>query len=330
MVGNRLLVHSAFVLALPIVVAAAGIGVAGAIALVALALLWRWAISLAVFVAPAPAPALELETISASHFAEKVRWCLDRLRLEYHERQAAGTLGAFFLGRTVPRLRMRTGAVRSEIGNSAEILRYLWGAYGVPCGDAAAFLRPTAERLEFERRIDRAGVALQVWVYHHILDDRQLSLHAWGRDNPAIPRWQRFAITLLFPLQRMLIRKSFRITSGHYSRSVENIDLLLADAEQRLADGRTSLCGGHELNYTDIAFAAINGLWLQPDGFGAGRADAVRIEPDDAPPAMRADIDRWAQAYPRATAFIERLYREQRAVPAGDDGSGQAEPPGDE
>lgn len=317
--GNRLLVHGAFVVALPIIVAAFGIGVAGAAALVVAALLWRWGISLAVFVKPARAPAMELDTISASHFAEKVRWCLDRLQIDYVERPAAGTLGAFFCGRTVPRLRMRTGAVRSEIGNSPEILRYLWGACAAPAGEAADFLRPTPERLEWERQIDRAGVSLQVWVYHHILDDRDLSLHAWGRDNPAIPRWQRIAISVLFPLQRFLIRKSFRIDSGHYSRSVENVEALLADAEARLADGRKSLCGGDDSNFVDLAFAAINGVWLQPAEFGGGRADAVRIEREAAPAAMRADIARWEETYPRATDFIATLYREQRSAPPARD-----------
>lgn len=326
--GNRTLIHAAFVLALPVVVAMFGIGVAGAIALVLLALLWRWAISLAVFFAPVRTPALQLDTISASHFAEKVRWCLDRLQIDYVERPAAGTLGAFFLGRTVPKLRMHTGAVRSEIGNSPEILRYLWGAYDAPLGDAAAFLRPTPERLELEKRIDRAGVALQVWVYHHILDDRDLSLHAWGRDNPDIPRWQRIAIVLLFPLARLLIRKSFRIDSGHYSRSVEVIDGLLDDAERRLVGGRVSLLGGDDPNYTDLAFAAINGLWLQPANYGGGRADSVRIEPDAAPAAMRADIARWRETYPRATGFIETLYRDHRRAIAPADRDALSQPSG--
>jgi hypothetical protein len=171
--GRRLLLHSLFLILLPIVVAVFGIGVAGAIGLVALALLWRWAISLSVFVAPPRLPEIELETISASHFVEKVRWCLDRLGVDYRERPAGGALGAFFLGRTVPVLKFRSGAVRSSIGNSPEILRYLWGRYAAEYGERAEFLRPTAKRLEFEAQVDRCGVDLQVWVYFHILNDRE-------------------------------------------------------------------------------------------------------------------------------------------------------------
>ena len=70
-----------------------------------------------------------------------------------------------------------------------------------------------------------------------------------------------------------------------------------------------------ELNYTDYAFAAISGLWLQPDNYGGGRADAVRINYDQATPGMRADIDKWSEDHPRVVRWIEALY-ESRGGPA--------------
>ena len=312
MTGNRLLVHSVFLFLLPVIVAWLGVSVGGAIALVLLALLWRWVISLSTFVAPAPIPELELVTISASHFAEKARWCLDRLGVDYAEKPAGGTLGAFFLGRTVPVLRMRTGAVRSSIGNSAELLRYLWGRYAVECGERAGFLQPTEERLDFEKRLDRVGVDLQVWMYYHILPDRKLTLHAWGVNNPIIPTWQRLALKILFPLQRMLIRKSFRITAKHHARAVEHIEALLDDVEGRLADSRKSILGGDTVNYTDITYSALLALAVIPEGYGGGKADAVRIRLEDCPAPMRHEIATWRTQYPMATGFIDRLYREER------------------
>jgi hypothetical protein len=112
MTGKRLLIHSLFLFTLPVIVAWFGISVAGAIGLLLFALIWRWAISLSIMIAPAKTPELELETISISHFVEKVRWCMDRLGVEYTEKPVGGTLGAFFLGRTVPVLKFRTGDVR--------------------------------------------------------------------------------------------------------------------------------------------------------------------------------------------------------------------------
>ena len=311
MAGKRLLIHGLFLLLLPILVAWLGIGVTGAVGLVLLALAWRWAISLSTFVAPARVPNLELETISASHFVEKVRWCLDRLGVDYTEKPAGGALGAFFLGRTVPVLRFRTGAVRSSIGNSPEILRYLWGRYATERGEQAEFLRPTGERLEFETRVDRCGVDLQVWVYFHILDDRDLTLHAWGANNPAIPAWQRQLLKLLFPLLRFLIRRAFRVSPSRHARAVEHIDALLADVEARLADGRQSILGDDGDNYTDLTFAAIMGLWAMPPGYGGGKADTVRIEIERCPSAMQQEVASWRTRYPHSTAFIERLYEER-------------------
>ena len=207
MTGKRLLLHSLFLLLLPVVVAWLGISTAGAFALVLLALLWRWAISLSAIMAPAKIPDLELETISASHFVEKVRWCMDRLGVEYSERAVGATLGAFFLGRTVPVLKFRSGAVRSSIGNSPEILRYLWGRYSSQFGEKADFLKPTADRLDFEQKVDRCGVYLQVWVYNHLMNDLKLTLLAWGCDSTCIPAWHMLILQMTFPLLRFLIRK---------------------------------------------------------------------------------------------------------------------------
>jgi hypothetical protein len=291
-------------------VAAFGWSAWTALLLVLLAVLWRWAIVLHGLVRPPPGPDMVLETISASHFVEKVRWCMDRLGLDYEEQPRGGTLVAFYLGRTVPRLRFRTGAVRSQIGNSPEILRYLWGACGATHGDAAAFLEPTAERLEFERRIDRCGVNLQVWVYYHLLDAPDLCKYAWGADSDAVPAWQRKLIEVLFPLQAFLIRKAFRINASNYRKSCERIDALLGDTEAALADGRRSILGGDTVNYTDIAFAAMQGLWLQPDGYGGDAG--IRIARDRMPAAMQQDIARWIELYPRATTFVETLYASER------------------
>jgi len=315
MTGRRLLYYSLFLFLLPLAVAWWDISVVGAVGLMLLALLWRWAISLSAIVAPVPVPELELETISASHFVEKVRWCMDRLGVGYREKAVGGTLGAFFLGRTVPVLKFRTGLVRSSIGNSSEILRYLWGRYAVELPEQAEFLRPTPERVEFESRVDRCGVDLQVWVYFHILDDRDLTLHAWGANSPTVPAWQRLALRLLWPLLRLLIRRAFRISPKQHARALRHLDALLGEVDEKLADGRQSILGGDQVNYSDLTFAAIMGLWAMPPQYGGGQAAAVRIEPDRCPEMMQAEVALWRQNYPRATAFIQRLYQDCRRRP---------------
>ena len=308
MTDRRNQLFAALLFAAPVGVAWFDLSVAAAVGFTLLLLLARWLITLSGILFPEKTPELELATISASHFVEKVRWCMDRLGLEYTERVSAGALGAYFRGRSVPQLKVRSGIVRSVIGDSPDILRYLYGRSLADDPSAAAFLEPTAERVELERRLDRYATSLQVWIYYHLLPDRDLTLRAWGHDNPATPAWQRLLLKPLYPLLAYLIRVSFRISDTGYARAVERIEAMLLDVEGRLADGRKSLLGAEEINFTDIAFAAYTGLWLMPEGYGGGKAEPNRIERSAAPEAMRRDIERWMAAYERAVAFAEDLY----------------------
>ena len=91
-------------------------------------------------------------------------------------------------------------------------------------------------------------------------------------------------------------------------RTRDRIEELLGGVNADLEDGRVSILGGTRHDYTDYAFAAFTGLWLMPQGYGGGQADDPRIERDQAPAAMRADIERWVDAYPAAVNHVEALY----------------------
>ena len=281
-------------------------------------LLWRMLITLINLLFPRKVPELELETISASHFVEKVRWCMDRLELEYSEKQFAGVFGVFFMGRTVPQLRVRTGLVVSVIGDSPDILRYLWGRYYAPLGDSARFLEPSEDRLEWERRTDHYGRQLQVWVYSHLLAHRELTLHAWGRNSKRIPVWQRWMLVAMYPVLAAFIRKAFGLNPVHFEKAKKNIEKILQEVEDLLENGHKYILGGDKLDYVDISFAAMTGLWLQPKGYGGGAADEVMLSRDQLPDEMRADVEQWITAYPKTEHFVLRLYREQRETPRGD------------
>jgi glutathione S-transferase len=312
MTRTRLFIHSVFLLLLPILVAWFGLGLAGAVVLVLLMLLWRWLIVLSGIVAPEKTPSLELEATPASHYVEKVRWCMDRLGVDYVEKACGGTLGVFFTGRTVPLLKVRTGLVRSKIGNSPEILRYLWGSHYASHAERAGFLEPNTERLELEGKLDRYGRNLQVWIYYHLLDKRDLTLQLWGVNNPLVPRWQRQALRVVFPVLAALVRYSFAINKERYEKSVLHIEGLLSQIDTLLADGRQSILGGGEINYTDLTFAALSGLWMQSPGYGGGKAQGCRIERDQLPVEMCADTERWIEDFPKATLFVTQLYAEER------------------
>jgi hypothetical protein len=308
----RGLIHTAFLFLLPLVVAWFGLSVWSALGLVVLMLLWRWLIALSTFVIPPKVPPIVLETISASHFVEKVRWNMDVAGIDYVEKASGGTLGAFFLGRTVPRLKIKTGAVRSQIGNSPEILRYLWGAFSAQEDVDVKHLEPTPERLALEKRLDRYGANLQVWIYSELLQDRELNLQLWGANSPDIAAWQRLALRVLQPLLAALIRRSFRITPTNVDKARQHIEGLLGELDATLADGRASILGGDEHNFTDYAFAGLSGLWIQAPGYGGGKADHVQVSRDRLPAKLRADVQRWRDDNSRVVAWVERLYEEER------------------
>lgn len=302
---EKALVAALFLL-LPLVAVGFDWTLPGTLVALLVLLLATWLLTLRSLAARRPAPDYELETISMSHFAEKVRWCMDVADIDYRECTWAGTLGAFYLGRTVPKLTFQTGTVRSSIGNSREILRYLWAVNSD--SPSATFLSPSPERSELEKKIDRAGVSLQVWVYYHVLDHRDIALRAWGVNDQRVPKWQRAMIKLLFPVQRYLIRRSFRISPENYQRVCHYLEDLLSEIDIRVSDGRVSILGDSEPNYTDYTFAAIMGLWLQPSEYGGVHGKQSHIDDDERPQAMRADIARWREDYPKAVEFVERLY----------------------
>ena len=186
-------IHLLALYALPVVVAAAGWGVPAAIGTALAAFLLGVAARLFVSLRALRQPErpLRLHTITFSHYAEKARWCLDRLGVPYEEVPNVGVLGVLLTGRTVPWLEVPPGLTR--ISDSSRILRYLWGEYaGRLPGDRTWFLEPTPAALELEARLDRRlGNDVRVWLYHHLLRETDLSFRSWGIEEPAIPRWQR-------------------------------------------------------------------------------------------------------------------------------------------
>ncbi|MEM9303905.1 MAG: glutathione S-transferase N-terminal domain-containing protein [Pseudomonadota bacterium] len=287
-------------------VAALKLGIGWAVIALALWLLVAWSMTLSSWGRNAKAPALVLETIPPSHFAEKVRWCMDRLELDYEERVCGATLGAFFGARTIPVLHVRTGAVISSVGNSPEILRYLWGRYGEELGERAEFLRPIEPRRRLEAELDRYGVQLQRWVYFHMLKSPGANLHVWGVRDPRVPLWQRALLVVAYPLLKTLIRRAFGISDKSYAKAVERIEAFLQSMEERLVQDGGLV--GRTVDYTDLTFAALSSIWVQPENFARGQAKAARMEDERMPAGLLADRQRWQEQYPAVYSYIRRLY----------------------
>jgi len=311
-------IHLLLLYLLPAVIAAAGWGIAAAIgAAIAAALLGiaaRLLVSLRAL--RRPDQPLRLHTITFSHYAEKVRWCLDRLGVPYDEVPNVGILGVLLTGRTVPWLEVPPGLTR--IGDSPRILRYLWGEYaGRLPGDRTWFLEPTPAAIELEARLDRRlGNDVRVWLYDNLLRDRTLSFRSWGIEEAAIPRWQRALLLALRPVLAFAVRRMLGVTTARAARALERTRETFDEMDRLLSDGRRYLTGA-TLTFADITFASLGALAVLPPEYPGNRLSGRRMEiADIRDPAWRAEVERF-RARPSGQ-FILRLYREERIATAVD------------
>ncbi|CAM9574754.1 unnamed protein product, partial [Discosporangium mesarthrocarpum] len=193
--------HTGYILLLPAIVASLGLGPLISLGLVLFYLFWGWFMKL-ISIESKPSE-MTLETMSVSHFAEKVRWSLDRCGIDYKEEVDVGILGVFLTTRRIPRLHVSAGVTLS---NSSTILRYLYGQFvgSKTFAEKVHFLKPTPEALELERRLDAHGIDLQHFFYYHVLAsgtaERRLRLYMWGATDTRTPLWQRLLLHVLEPV----------------------------------------------------------------------------------------------------------------------------------
>lgn len=307
--GDPRSVHSLMLYLLPVVVAWAGWGVGPA---VVAALLMAFAgifLRLRATLAP-PSPRPRLHTISYSHYVEKVRWCLDRAGVDYEEVPSIGILGVLLLGRTVPVLELP--AARTSVGNSAEILRLLWGMHGRDPSGRAAFLEPTDEAVALERHLDKAlGEQVRRWTYERLFGNAQLTLRVWGAGEPSIPAWQRSLLRPLRPVLERAVRRMLRIDAVAAERALERTRAVFDEMDARLADGRRYLLGDR-LSFADVTFAALGALAILPENYGGGRLATRFPRVEELPQPWRDEVESFRQR--PSGRFILRLYAEERGV----------------
>lgn len=302
--------HTSVLYALPVLVAWLGFGVPAAILATLVVAVAGIVVRLRGLAVPADPNLVELHTITYSHYVEKVRWCLDATGIAYREVPSVGILGLLLTARTVPLLVLP--ASRTAIGDSPQILRFLWGAYSSRLApERCRFLEPSEEALLLENHFDqKLGVNVRLWSYWHLLEQRDLALMMWGLREPGIPRWQTALLPLLYPLQAAMVTRMLGVTESRAVAALAATRQVFAEVDARLADGRRYLMGGDEMTFVDITFASLAALALFPDGYG-GNAVSVRTAPlGEMAPAWRAEIEALRQT--EAGRFVARLYKEER------------------
>merc|ERR1712226_1197269 len=193
-----------------------------------------------------------LESLTVSHYVEKIRWCLDYLNIPYEEEENSGILGLFILGRTVPALKIPGNAI--SIGNSTEILRYLYGEH---CCDKekADFLRPSLETIALEKEV-------------------------WGLFQPGVPEWQKAILKLCSPLFRKLVTLKLTITEENAMKKWKEARTTIEEIDELLSDGRTTLMGTPKPTYIDFHFSSMVAIILRPNEYGGGLMNKKTFDPD--------------------------------------------------
>jgi len=244
-----------------------------------------------------------LITIAISHYCEKARWALERLRVPFVEeahvplfhRLATGSRGG---GQTVPVLVTPQGSFT----DSTAILQYL--DQQAPADSQLYPTDPEQRRQveELETLFDeQLGPATRQWVYASLMENPALIRRLWQVNSPNL---ERRLLPALFPLIWPIAQRAMAITPAAAARSQETIQQIFQTVEDRLRDGRSYLVGDR-FTAADLTFAALAAPVLLPSN---RRVKSLDLQ--DVPAALAAQIKAFRKT--PAGAYGLRLYRKHR------------------
>lgn len=248
-------------------------------------------------------PTLKLITIPVSHYCEKARWALDRTGVSYVEKRylpVAHLLPVWLTGtgHMVPVLLDGKRAVP----DSTAILKH---ADALLPPERQLFPQDPSVRGEveaWEETFDRQlGPATRRWAYFHVLPERKMVI---GVLRGAVGWLARLALPVMFPVVRRLIRIGYRIDPQSAAKSLQRIQTIFEQVNDRLRDGRAYLAGGR-FTAADLTFAALSVPVLFPEESGAAMPRLGEL------PAEMAGIVDGLRRSP-AGEFGLRMYRQHR------------------
>ena len=254
-----------------------------------------------------------LTSIRFSHYAEKVRWTLDRLNIPYRERYVLPVTHFFvtpFIVRGAGRrdsqsTRFSTPILKTEegqvISKSSAIMHYLSDRYL----NKEYSLFPSQEVIDLDNRFNESlGPATRCILYYYLLNKPDIMFKL--ADHSAGPI-QGGLYKLLYPLSRRLMAKALKINERQAEQSLKQVFQAYDDVALMLSDGRRFLFDDR-LTAADISFACLGGILTLPtaqEGYAACLPSITEVDP------KLADIAGQLRSH-KTGQWVLSLFREQR------------------
>ncbi len=245
--------------------------------------------------------------MTPSHYCEKARWALDRMKVPYREEPHMPLLhwAATFragAGRTVPVLVTPQGA----LGDSTAILLYLdlthgesapWRPY--PAEDP---LRGQVAALE-DHFDERFGPLTRRVVYYELRDYAPMLREAMGRSVPPLER-RLFGLFGRWPF--VVVRQATGARADRAARALHRVESVFAEVSRRVPGGEGFLLGDR-FTAADLTFAALAGPVLFFEQPGTDWMPTL----EQLPSSLCEIIARLRAT--DAGRYVARLYAEERS-----------------
>ena len=141
------------------------------------------------------------------------------------------------------------------------------------------------------------GTRVAVIAYYHLLPMRAEMTKAFAT---GLPGWERAIWPALFPLQRALFRRIFKLNEQHVTDSIDELRVVLDRVDRLVSDGRSALVGGKR-TLSDLALASALAPMLIVESY------RKYLPPEDTLPAPLLEVVQETRERPVAK-FVERIY----------------------
>ncbi|MBW4511124.1 MAG: glutathione S-transferase [Scytonematopsis contorta HA4267-MV1] len=245
---------------------------------------------------------LRLITIPVSHYCEKARWALTKLKINFVEEAHTPPFHTFATNRVGGKLTPVLVTENGVFTDSTDILQYLDSivSENVKLYPTNPELRKQAEELE-ELFDSQLGPATRRWGYSYATNDYKIMQRVWTKGIPFI---ERFVFPIVFYRMRSVVSKRFNITPENVASDYRTINNIFQQVRALLADGRPYLMGDN-FSVADLTFAALAAPVIQPPEHPIKPFPLEKLSPQ-----LASEISQFRST--PAGDFVLRLYRDER------------------